>query len=82
LTQEQIFTKVTDVVCKQLSIDKTTITSNASFVEDLGADSLDTVELLMSLEEEFNIKIPDAEAEQINTVQKAVDYIKTHIVQN
>jgi len=82
LTQEQIFTKVTDVVCKQLSIDKATITSDATFIEDLGADSLDTVELLMSLEEEFDIKIPDAEAEQINTVQKAVDYIKTHIVQN
>lgn len=82
MTQEQIFTKVTDVVCKQLSIDKATITSDATFIEDLGADSLDTVELLMSLEEEFDIKIPDAEAEQINTVQKAVDYIKTHIVQN
>jgi len=79
LTQEEIFGKVKDLVGKQLSIDEKEITSDASFIEDLGADSLDTVELIMSLEEEFDIEIPDEEAEKIKTVQNVVDYIQTHL---
>ena len=75
MKQEEIFGKVKDLVSKQLSIDEKEITSDASFIEDLGADSLDTVELIMSLEEEFDIEIPDEEAEKIKTVQNAIDYI-------
>ena len=55
------------------------MTGDASFVDDLGADSLDTVELVMALEEEFNCEIPDNEAEKITTVQQAIDYIKQHL---
>ena len=55
------------------------VTPNASFVDDLGADSLDTVELVMALEEEFECEIPDEEAEKITTVQQAIDYIKAHV---
>jgi acyl carrier protein len=79
VTQEEIFGKVKDLVSKQLSIDEKEITSDASFIEDLGADSLDTVELIMSLEEEFDIEIPDEEAEKIKTVQNVVDYIQNHL---
>lgn len=79
MTQEEIFGKVKDLVSKQLSIDEKEITSDASFIEDLGADSLDTVELIMSLEEEFDIEIPDEEAEKIKTVQNVVDYILGHL---
>ena len=79
MTQEEIFGKVKDLVAKQLSIDEKEITSDASFIEDLGADSLDTVELIMSLEEEFDIEIPDEEAEKIKTVQNVVDYILNHL---
>jgi len=79
LTNEEIFGKVKDLVSKQLSIDEKEITTDASFIEDLGADSLDTVELIMSLEEEFDIEIPDEEAEKIKTVQNVVDYIQNHL---
>ena len=79
MTQEEIFGKVKDLVSKQLSIDEKEITSDASFIEDLGADSLDTVELIMSLEEEFDIEIPDEEAEKIKTVQNVVDYVLNHL---
>jgi acyl carrier protein len=79
LTQEEIFGPVKDLVSKQLSIDEKEITTDASFIEDLGADSLDTVELIMSLEEEFDIEIPDEEAEKIKTVQNVVDYILNHL---
>ena len=79
MTQQEIFGKVKDLVSKQLSIDEKEITSDASFIEDLGADSLDTVELIMSLEEEFDIEIPDEEAEKIKTVQNVVDYILSHL---
>ena len=79
MSNEEIFGKVKDLVSKQLSIDEKEITTDASFIEDLGADSLDTVELIMSLEEEFDIEIPDEEAEKIKTVQNVVDYIKNHL---
>jgi acyl carrier protein len=72
--------RVKKVIAEQLSPDDPSkVTAEASFVDDLGADSLDTVELVMALEEEFEIDIPDEEAEKIVTVQDAVDYIKAHV---
>lgn len=68
--------RVTDIVAEQLGVDKEKITRETSFVNDLGADSLDTVELVMELEEEFDISIPDEAAEKIQKVGEAVDYIE------
>lgn len=79
MTQEEIFSKVKDLVCKQLSVDDKEITREASFVEDLGADSLDTVELIMSFEEEFDIEIPDEDAEKIKTVEDVITYISERV---
>ncbi len=70
--------RVIDIVAEQLGVDKEKVTPETSFVNDLGADSLDTVELVMELEEEFDINIPDEEAEKIQTVGQAIDYIKEH----
>lgn len=69
--------KVKEIIVEQLGVTPEQVTPEASFIEDLGADSLDTVELVMALEEEFDIQIPDEEAEKITTVQQAVDYIVT-----
>jgi acyl carrier protein len=68
--------KVKEIISKQLGVDQAEVTPEASFVEDLGADSLDTVELVMAFEEAFNIEIPDEDAEKITKVKDAVDYIK------
>lgn len=70
--------RVQKIIAEQLSVSDDQVTGNASFVDDLGADSLDTVELVMALEEEFEIDIPDEEAEKIIKVQDAVDYINSH----
>ncbi len=70
--------RVRKLVCEQLGVKEEEVTTEASFVEDLGADSLDTVELVMALEEEFETEIPDEEAEKITTVKEAVDYIEAH----
>ena len=70
--------KVKKIIVDQLGVDAAEVTTEASFIEDLGADSLDTVELVMALEEEFGIEIPDEEAEKIATVRDAVEYIKSH----
>jgi len=70
--------RVKKIVAEQLGVKEEEVTENASFVDDLGADSLDTVELVMALEEEFDTEIPDEEAESITTVQQAVDYVKAH----
>lgn len=70
------FDKVKEVIIDKLGIEDSKIESGSSFVDDLGADSLDTVELIMQLEEEFGIEIPDDDAEKITTVQAAVDYIE------
>jgi acyl carrier protein len=67
--------KVKQIIVEQLGVDEGEVTQNASFVDDLGADSLDTVELVMAFEEAFEIEIPDEDAEKIRTVQDAVDYI-------
>jgi len=71
------FERVKKVVVDQLDVSEEEVTTHASFVEDLGADSLDVVELIMGLEEEFDIEIPDEDAEKIATVQDAVNYIDT-----
>jgi acyl carrier protein len=73
-----IFDKVKEVVIDKLGVEEDKIVSEASFVDDLGADSLDTVELIMQFEEEFGIEIPDEEAETITTVKAAVDYIEAN----
>jgi acyl carrier protein len=70
--------KVKEIVAEQLGKDINEVTEKASFIEDLGADSLDIVELVMKMEEEFGIEIPDEEAEKIKTVNDVVQYIKTH----
>ena len=70
--------KVKSIIVEQLGVDEEEVTPDASFVDDLGADSLDTVELVMALEEEFETEIPDEEAEKITTVQQAIDYVKSH----
>ncbi len=70
--------RVKKIVCEQLGVKDEEVNNESSFVEDLGADSLDTVELVMALEEEFETEIPDEEAEKITTVQEAIDYVNTH----
>ena len=71
-----VLNKVVDIVCGQLSVDKADVNPESAFVEDLGADSLDTVELVMAVEEEFDVEIPDDEAEKITTIQSAVEWIE------
>ncbi|MBQ4145872.1 MAG: acyl carrier protein [Clostridia bacterium] len=71
-----IFEKVKEITVEQLGVDEDAVTMDASFINDLEADSLDIVELMMALEEEFDIEIPDEDAEKISTVSDAVDYIK------
>jgi acyl carrier protein len=70
--------RVKQIIVEQLGVDEGEVTPNASFVDDLGADSLDTVELVMAFEEAFDIEIPDEQAEKIRTVKDAIDYINTH----
>ena len=67
--------KMSDIIVEQLSVDKEKVVTGASFVDDLGADSLDLVELIMAMEEEFDVEIPDEDAEKIATVQDAIDYV-------
>lgn len=71
--------RVKKIIVEQLGVKEDQVTNDASFVEDLGADSLDTVELVMALEEEFECEIPDEDAEKITTVQQAIDYVKAHL---
>ncbi len=71
--------RVTQIVVEQLGVKEEEVNLESSFVDDLGADSLDTVELVMALEEEFNCEIPDEEAEKITTVEQAIDYINNHL---
>jgi acyl carrier protein len=70
--------RVKQIIVEQLGVDEAEVTPSASFVDDLGADSLDTVELVMAFEEAFEIEIPDEDAEKIRTVQDAVNYIESH----
>ena len=71
--------RLIEIIAKQLGVEEANVTPDASFMEDLGADSLDTVELVMALEEEFDIEIPDSDAEKIQTVQDALSYLDEHV---
>ena len=75
---ENIEQRIKKIVAEQLGVNEAEVKNESSFVNDLGADSLDTVELVMALEEEFECEIPDEEAEKINTVQEAIDYVTTN----
>jgi acyl carrier protein len=75
---EPVADRVKKIIVDQLGVEEDLVTAEASFVDDLGADSLDTVELVMALEEEFGIEIPDEDAEKITRVKEAVDYIEKH----
>ena len=75
----QVQARLKKIVAEQLSVDEEDVVPDASFIEDLNADSLDLVELIMTLEEEFNIKISDEDAEKIQTVQDAMDYLQEHL---
>lgn len=77
----EVAKKVTEIICEQLSVEESEVTPDASFVEALNADSLDIVELIMAFEEEFNIEIPDDEAEKIRTVSDAIKYVEAHAKQ-
>ena len=79
MSSEEIFEKVKKIIVEQLGVAETSITMEASFIDDLGADSLDIVELIMALEEEFDTEIPDSDAEKVVTVGDVVDYIKDHV---
>lgn len=79
MEKEELLKKVRTIVADKLSISEEQVTETASFIEDLGADSLDTVELVMALEDEFSLDIPDEEAEKLITVGKALDYILTRV---
>lgn len=75
---ENIEQRIKKIVAEQLGVNEAEVKNESSFVNDLGADSLDTVELVMALEEEFECEIPDEEAEKINTVQEAIDYVNAN----
>jgi acyl carrier protein len=79
MEREELLKKVKAIVADKLSISEDQVTEEASFIDDLGADSLDTVELVMALEDEFNMDIPDEEAEKLTTVGKALDYVLTRL---
>ncbi|CDB32337.1 acyl carrier protein [Clostridium sp. CAG:575] len=79
MSSEEIFEKVKGIIVEQLGVTDTSVTMEASFIDDLGADSLDIVELVMAIEEEFDIEIPDSDAEKVVTVGDVVDYIKDNV---
>ena len=76
MENDEIFEKVKKIIVEQLNVSEDSVTKDASFIDDLGADSLDVVELIMALEEEFDMEIPDADAEKIVTVNNVVEYIR------
>ena len=79
MNTEEIFEKVKNIIVEQLGVAETSVTMEASFIDDLGADSLDIVELVMALEEEFDMEIPDSDAEKVVTVGDVVEYIKENV---
>lgn len=80
MTEKEVFDKVQSIIAEQLGVEKDQVTKDANFANDLGADSLDTVELVMAIEEAFNIEIPDETAEKISNLQQAVDFINQKVV--
>ena len=79
MSSEEIFDKVKEIIVEQLGVAETAVAPEASFIDDLGADSLDIVELIMAIEEEFDLEIPDSDAEKVVTVSDVVDYIKDNV---
>ncbi len=79
MSSEEIFEKIKGIIVEQLSVTESTVTMESSFIDDLGADSLDIVELIMALEEQFDIEIPDSDAEKVVTVGDVVEYIKENV---
>ena len=79
MSSDEIFDTVKEIIVEQLGVAENNVTEEASFIDDLGADSLDIVELIMAIEEEFNMEIPDADAEKVVTVGDVVDYIKENV---
>jgi acyl carrier protein len=79
MQRDELLTKIKEIVADKLSISEDQITEDASFIDDLGADSLDTVELVMALEDEFELDIPDEDAEKLTTVGKAIDYVLENV---
>lgn len=79
MTQDDVIQKVQDIIAENLGVKRSEVVSSASFIEDLNADSLDIVELVMAIEKDFDIEIPDDEAEKITTVQHAIDYIVANV---
>ena len=79
MSSEEILEKVKGIIIEQLGVTDTAVTMEASFIDDLGADSLDIVELIMAIEEEFDIEIPDSDTEKVVTVGDVVDYIKENV---
>ena len=79
MSSEEVFEKVKGIIVDQLQVSEASVTLESSFIDDLGADSLDLVELIMALEEEFDIEIPDADAEKVSTVNDVVEYIKENV---
>ena len=79
MNTEEVFEKVKAIIIEQLGVTESSVTMEASFIDDLGADSLDIVELVMALEEEFDMEIPDSDAEKVVTVSDVVEYIKENV---
>jgi acyl carrier protein len=79
MSQDEVFAKVSKIVADQLEVDPSEVKAESNFANDLGADSLDVVELVMALEEEFDIEVPDEAAEKLLTVQSVVDYINNQV---
>jgi acyl carrier protein len=79
MTPEEIESKVKELICQQLEVSEDQLKAESSFVDDLKADSLAVVELVLALEQEFDLEIPDEDTEQIKTVKNAIDYIKSHV---
>ena len=79
MSSEEVFDKVKEIIVEQLGVAENAVTTEASFIDELGADSLDIVELIMALEEEFDIEIPDSDAEKVITVGDVVDYLKDNV---
>ena len=79
MSSEEVFDKVKEIIVEQLGVAENAVVEDASFIDDLGADSLDIVELIMALEEEFDMEIPDSDAEKVVTVGDVVEYIKDNV---